>query len=77
MRMISQIVIGLTGVTAIWLSQAQDEGSRRWACVVALIGQPFWFYAMWSAEQWGILVLCCFYTISWMRGFYYHWIKHV
>lgn len=35
---------------------------------VHLWSQPFWFYATWKAEQWGIFALCFFYTYSWARG---------
>lgn len=75
MRVIPQIIIGITGVAAIWLSQDERWVARRWAPVVALFGQPFWFYEMYSAEKWGILVLCCLYTVSWIRGFHTYWIK--
>jgi len=70
---IIQIIIGVTGVTAIWLSQNPDPRIHRWACVAGILGQPFWFIAMYQAEQWGILVLCVCYTISWMRGVRNYW----
>ena len=65
---IEQIAIACFGVTAVWLSQDARPHWRRWACVFGLVGQPFWFYATWKAQQWGIFVLCFFYTYSWARG---------
>lgn len=72
--MIEQFAIALTGVTAIWLSQSRSVKARRFACLFGLAGQPFWFWAAISAQQWGIVVLCCFYTVAWARGVWTNWI---
>ncbi|MBW2185044.1 MAG: hypothetical protein JRG71_01185 [Deltaproteobacteria bacterium] len=69
-----QIAIALTGVTAIWLSQDKRESCRRYSCIFGLVGQPFWFYSSWKAQQWGIFVLCFFYTWAWIRGVRYYWL---
>ncbi|MFT0547445.1 hypothetical protein ACMHYO_14080 [Allopusillimonas ginsengisoli] len=74
--MIGQIGIALFGVTAIWLSQSKQETHRKYACLFGLAGQPFWFWAAWSAEQWGIFALCILYTASWAKGLKSHWIDH-
>ncbi|MFK3845326.1 hypothetical protein [Stenotrophomonas sp. NPDC078853] len=73
--MIEQIAIAATGVTAIWLTQSKHEGVRRFACLFGLAGQPFWFASAISAEQWGIVVLCCFYTVAWARGAWNNWLS--
>lgn len=73
--MISQYAIVFTGVTAIWLTQSKRQDVRRFACLFGLAGQPFWFAAAISAEQWGIVVLCCFYTAAWARGVWNNWIQ--
>ena len=72
--MIAQIFIALFGVTAVALSQSLLATRRRWAPVFGLIGQPFWFYAAWESQQWGIFALCLLYTLSWGKGFYTSWI---
>lgn len=72
--MLAQIGIAIFGVAAIWLSQARSISQRRYACLFGLAGQPFWFWSAWSAEQWGIFLLCILYTLSWARGFRNHWI---
>ena len=69
-----QIAITLTGVVAIWLSQDHRIQFRKWASIFGLIGQPFWFYSAYSAEQWGIFSLCFFYTYAWFKGFRTHWL---
>lgn len=66
--MIAQIGIAIFGVLAVWLSQESRIERRRWAPVFGLIGQPFWVWSAWSAEQYGILALCVLYTASWARG---------
>lgn len=72
--MVSQIFIATFGLTAIWLSQDKRPNWARWACVFGLLGQPFWFYSMYQTEQWGILLLCVFYTLAWARGVRSHWL---
>jgi hypothetical protein len=70
-----QIAIGFTGVVAIWLSQQSKEEWKKYACIFGMIGQPFWFYSAYKAQQWGIFGLCFFYSYSWITGFYNNWIK--
>jgi len=70
-----QVAIAFTGVIAIWLSQDSREGWRRWACIFGLVGQPFWFYAAWHAQQWGIFALCFLYTLAWAKGFRNGWLR--
>lgn len=71
--MSEQIAIALLCVTAVFLSQDALESRRRWAPIFGLLGQPFWFYATWKAEQWGIFALCFLYTFSWARGLWTYW----
>jgi len=70
----AQIGIMLTGVTAVFLSQSKSERLRKFACLFGLIGQPFWFYATYTAEQWGIFAMAFLYTFSWARGVWNFWI---
>jgi len=71
---LDQIGIALSGLIAVWLTQDERESWRRWACVFGILGQPFWFYAAWSAEQWGIFALCLLYSYAWARGLWTHWL---
>lgn len=72
--MIAQIMIAVFGVAAVWLSQDERDSRRRWACVFGLLGQPAWFYAAWSTQQWGIFALCFLYTLCWLRGLRQYWL---
>lgn len=73
--MIEQIAIAMLGVTAVFLSQDHRADWRKYASILGLLGQPFWFYATWKAGQYGIFALCFLYTFSWARGFYNNWLK--
>lgn len=69
-----QIAIALLGATAAWLSQSRHEDRRRWACIFGMLGQPFWFYASWTAGQWGIFAVSILYMGAWLRGLWIHWL---
>lgn len=71
---IAQIFIFIFGVSAIWLV-GRKEDWRRYGFILGLCGQPFWFYTAYMNEQWGVLLMCLFYTYSWGSGVYTHWIK--
>jgi len=43
--------------------------------VFGLLAQPFWFYATWQAEQWGIFALSFLYAASWLRGLWTQWVR--
>jgi len=73
--MLVQIIIAITGVMAVFLSQHEKLTKRKYACLFGLIGQPFWFYATYIAEQWGIFALSFIYTIAWLKGLHLYWIK--
>jgi hypothetical protein len=70
-----QIAIALFGVTAIFMSQSPSAEIRRYACVFGIIGQPFWFYSAYQAQQWGIFALCFLYSWAWGKGFVTHWLR--
>ncbi|WP_404302190.1 hypothetical protein [Alicycliphilus denitrificans] len=71
---LDQIAIALLGATAAWASQARNPGLRRWACIFGLLGQPFWFYASWQADQWGIFAVSIVYLGAWLRGLWVYWL---
>jgi len=70
-----QILIALTGVVAILLSQQSRDDIKKYACIFGVAGQPFWFYSSYINEQWGIFTLCFFYSYAWLLGLYNNWIR--
>jgi hypothetical protein len=73
--MIEQIVITICGIGSIWMSQSPEFNARRWAPIIGIIAQPFWLYACWKAEQWGIFALTFVYAAGWVRGVHTYWGK--
>lgn len=65
---LDQVMIPLTGLVAAWVVQDTRGHVRRWACIIGLLGQPFWFYSTWTASQWGTFILVVGYTVSFLRG---------
>lgn len=71
----SQSIIMITGIVAIWLTQDPLPERARWACIVGLIGQPFWIGETYAQGQYGMLALSVVYTLAWCRGVWVYWIK--
>lgn len=66
--MFSQIMIALFGVTAVLLTQQKNETIKYFAPFFGLAGQPFWLYATYSTEQWGMFFLSILYSYAWALG---------
>ncbi|OGG97109.1 MAG: hypothetical protein A2527_13240 [Candidatus Lambdaproteobacteria bacterium RIFOXYD2_FULL_50_16] len=71
---VAQVAIVLLGGGSIWLI-GRKESWMRWGYIVGLISQPFWFWAAWRAEQWGLFLLCFWYLYSWSQGIWNYWFK--
>jgi hypothetical protein len=69
-----QLLIVICGPTAIALSQARERRVARWACIVGLVAQPAWFWATWSAGQWGMFAVSFLYAAAWLVGIRNHWL---
>lgn len=67
--------IALFGVVAIALTQDPNRGRQRYACLFGLAGQPFWLYAAWHSQQWGIGIVTVLYTLAWSRGVWTQWLR--
>lgn len=72
--MFAQIMIAVFGVTAVWLTQQSNQDLKRYACFFGLLGQPFWVYATYSTEQWGMFILTLCYTYAWYIGLWNTWV---
>ena len=76
MEIFSQLIIAVTGMVAIYLTQQSNEGIKKYAPILGLAGQPFWYCTTLLNEQYGIFVLTLGYTYLWGLGFYNNWIKN-
>ena len=72
---IDQFMIMLTGVTAAWMLNGPETPARRWACLVGLVGQPFWFWSTWTHGQWGMLIVTAGFTLAYLRGAWLTWLR--
>jgi hypothetical protein len=72
--MLIQIALVVFGVGAIYLTQSTNPALRRWAPIVGLAGQPFWYIAAWG--QPGMLIVVTLYTFCWVQGIWNHWRHH-
>lgn len=72
---VSQAVIILFGVPAVFMSQSPKDSQKRWASILGLAGQPAWFYFAYASKGWGAFAMCILYTLAWGRGFLHYWIK--
>ena len=67
-----QAAILILSAAAMWLVSGRSRHARLgWA--LGLASQPFWLYATFVADQWGMLLLAVFYTGAWARGLVNHW----
>lgn len=76
-----QAGIALFGLTALWWATGNTPRLRRWAPVVGLTGQVFWFAFAWSADRKGVdvrglILLCSAYTVVYARAALIQWRRH-
>jgi len=71
--MLNQSWIAITCILSNWYIHDGRKERRLFACAIAILGQPAWFYAAWIAHQWGILFVDVIYTGLWLRGLLKNW----
>ena len=69
-----QTALAILGPAAIWLSQSRTMQFQRWACIVGLVSQPFWFWSVWSSGQWGVGVVAVVCALAWLKGLWVYWL---
>lgn len=72
-----QVLLAVLSLAAILFTQEPRLRCQKWAPVLGLLSQPFWFYSAWVSQQWGIFALCFAYTAIWARGFWVQWVVAV
>lgn len=76
MNICCQVWIVIFGCAAVWFVGRREKWSR-WGYVLGLLSQPAWFYTAIKHEQWGIVILCAWYTYSWGQGIYNYWLRSI
>ena len=74
MDIVAQVGLVLFSGLAIWFL-GRREAWARWGWVFGLISEPFWLYTAIKTRQWGIVVMCMWWTYSWAQGLWNHWVK--
>jgi len=76
MEELIQFIIMLTGMGSIYCVNHPNTEVVKYASIIGLIGQPFWFYSSATNGQWGVFLLTAVYTACWIRGFFRLWINN-
>jgi hypothetical protein len=63
-----QLAIAIFGLTCMYCALSQRDILRKWAPVIGLAGQPFWFLATVPNAQWGMVALCVGYTLVYINA---------
>lgn len=71
----NQLAIAVFGLTSMWMALGNSAPLRKWAPVLGLAGQPFWFTATVPTQQWGMVALCVAYTLVYINGIRVQWWK--
>ena len=69
----TQLFIAAFGLTSIWCAMGHNAKARKWAPVIGLAGQPFWFAFALDTKAWGLLALVAAYTAVYVRGILVQW----
>lgn len=72
--MIDQIALAVLGISSAFLVHAKTDRVRRWSAITGLLAQPFWYYTFIVNNQWGAVLLTCFYLASWVKAFWQYWL---
>lgn len=73
--MLDQMLIAVTTIPAVFLSQSSRVGLQRWACLFGLAGEPFWFYSSYQTQSWGVFAVAIAVTFGWLMGFRNFWLR--
>jgi hypothetical protein len=65
---IIQFCVAVIGLASIYAALHTSVAVRKFAPILGLVGQPFWFYVTITAEQWGMVALCLAYTVVYLRS---------
>ena len=69
----TQILIALFGLTAMFCAMGNNARLRKWAPIIGLCAQPFWFMATIPSGQYGMVLLCCAYTAIYLNAAWKNW----
>lgn len=68
-----QFMLAVLGIATAVLTARK----HKWWIVTSLLSQPLWFYSAYTAEQWGMVILCLVYTSSTLYAINFWWGKKI
>lgn len=68
-----QTVIAISGVLSILITQLPYRRPQRWACLIGLVGQPFWLVITYSPVTLGMFAVSVATTLAWLVGVWRYW----
>jgi hypothetical protein len=68
-----QVAILVFSGAAIFLVASRNRRVRRWGYLSGMASQPFYLWETFAADQWGMFMLCFWYSFSWSLGAWNHW----
>lgn len=71
----NQFLLAVFGLIALCFAMSDIPKLRKWAPVVGLAGQPFWFVATIPTQQWGMVALSVAYSLVYINGVRLQWWK--
>ena len=71
---LANIIIPVFGTLAFAMSQTSNPTLRKYAPILGLSTQPFWFYTQWTSANFGVILICFLYAGIWMFSFYLQWV---
>lgn len=70
-----QLVIAALTIPALFLVGLRHSHLRRWGFIIGFSSQPFWLYATFSPDTFGMFLVSVFTTATWFFGIWTHWIR--
>jgi hypothetical protein len=59
----------------VWMTQQKHRPDRqRFACILALLLQPAWFWTACRSDGWGLFVTSVAFTLIWLQGLWHYWL---
>lgn len=69
-----QTLIAALTIPALFLVAQHSFYRRRWGFLLGISAQPFWLYATFSPDTYGMFVVSVFTTGTWFLGVWNHWL---
>jgi len=68
-----QLALAFFGLSAMFMATGGNPDLYRWAPLVGLCAQPFWFVFAVRSKAWGLIVLSIAYSAVYVRGALIQW----